>query len=86
MHEVLLSERARKQYDAVAAPLRSRFDRCFETLSADPRRHPNIRPLKGPLAGLWRFRVGDYRVVYRIQDDDRVVIVLLIAHRRDVYE
>jgi len=34
---------------------------------------------------LWRIRVGDYRVVYEIHDDRLVVLVLRVAHRKDVY-
>jgi len=36
-------------------------------------------------AGVWRYRVGDYRVLCEIQDDRVVVLVVAIAHRRDVY-
>ena len=35
--------------------------------------------------GLWRYRVGDYRVICDIQDDQLLVLVLQVAHRRDVY-
>lgn len=40
------------------------------------------------MAGLWRYRVGDYRIVVSIQDDKVLVLVLVvrIAHRKDVYE
>ncbi|KKN88583.1 hypothetical protein LCGC14_0246940 [marine sediment metagenome] len=41
--------------------------------------------LSGPLGGLWRYRVGDYRLVCEIRDDVLQVLVLKIAHRRDVY-
>ena len=34
---------------------------------------------------LWRIRIGDYRVVYEIHDDRLVVLVLRVAHRKDVY-
>jgi len=34
---------------------------------------------------IWRIRVGDYRVLYQIHDADLVVLVVRIAHRRDVY-
>jgi mRNA interferase RelE/StbE len=34
---------------------------------------------------LWRVRAGDYRVIYEIHDDHRVVIVLIVAHRRESY-
>ena len=41
--------------------------------------------LKGQLRGLRRVRVGDYRVVYEIQDEQLIVLVIGVAHRRDVY-
>jgi mRNA interferase RelE/StbE len=37
------------------------------------------------LAGLWRFRVGDWRIIADIRDDVLVVLVIDIAHRREVY-
>jgi mRNA interferase RelE/StbE len=42
--------------------------------------------LRANLAGLWRYRVGDYRVICSIEDDELVVLVLQIGHRRDVYK
>ncbi len=42
-------------------------------------------PLRKTLKGYWKLRVGDYRVVYSIRDG-REVIVLIICHRREVYE
>ena len=35
---------------------------------------------------LWRIRIGDYRVIYTINDQSRVVTILLIAHRREAYD
>jgi mRNA-degrading endonuclease RelE of RelBE toxin-antitoxin system len=43
------------------------------------------KPLVGELAGIWSLRRGDYRVLYRIDDDVRRVEVARIAHRRDAY-
>ncbi len=43
-------------------------------------------PLKGDRAGLWRYRVGDYRILCEIQDQKIVVLVLTIGHRRQVYK
>ena len=43
-------------------------------------------PLRGTqFEDLWRYRVGDYRIIVRIEDVCRAVLVLIIAHRRDVY-
>jgi len=42
-------------------------------------------PLKGGKLGLWRYRVGDYRIICDIQDGRLVVLALAIGHRREVY-
>ena len=42
-------------------------------------------PLRGNLAGLWRYRVGDYRIICEIQDEQLVVLALAVGHRREVY-
>jgi mRNA interferase RelE/StbE len=44
------------------------------------------KALKGTLGGLWRYRVGDYRVLCQIQDGALIVLVVAVGHRRDVYE
>lgn len=43
-------------------------------------------PLKGDYAGLWRYRVGDYRILCDIQDQQIVVLVLTIGRRRQIYK
>ena len=41
--------------------------------------------LTGDLGGLWRWRIGDYRVVARIEDERIAILVVRIGHRREVY-
>jgi mRNA interferase RelE/StbE len=43
------------------------------------------KALAGPLGGLWRYRVGDYRVICDIQDGALCVLVLQVGNRREVY-
>ena len=52
-------------------------------LREDPR-PPGVRKLVGALEG-WRIRVGDYRILYQIDDDAQTVTVVRVRHRRDVY-
>jgi mRNA interferase RelE/StbE len=52
--------------------------------SEDPRRFG--KPLLGNKAGLWRYRVGDYRIVCRIEDSRVVVLVLAAGHRSKIYD
>ncbi len=52
--------------------------------AADPRERG--KPLTGPLSGFWRYRVGDYRIVCELDHGVKVVMVIRVAHRRDVYD
>ena len=47
----------------------------------------SIKPgaLSGNLAGLYKLRVGEYRVVYEIVHSERVIVIHLIGHRREIY-
>jgi mRNA interferase RelE/StbE len=49
----------------------------------DPRQL--AKSLKGNLSNLWRYRVGDYRIICDIQDDKLLILVLTINHRKEVY-
>jgi mRNA interferase RelE/StbE len=98
MYRVELSPEAEQFYADANRSLAKKLARCFERLEEDPRNHPNIKPLKGNFAGYYRYRVGDYRVVYCIEEnvdtdidadnerDRGRVIVITIAHRGEVYE
>lgn len=86
MFELILSPEARAFFAAADQPLARKLARCFRQLERDPRRHNNIKRLSGPLAGRLRYRIGDWRVIYRIDDRARQVHVLVIAHRSEVYE
>lgn len=50
----------------------------------NPRQFGN--PLTGDLKGLWRYRVGDYRMVAAIEDDRFIVLIVTVGHRREVYD
>ena len=50
----------------------------------DPRRFG--KPLSRELAGLWRYRLRNYRMICHIEDDKLIVLVLRVGHRKDVYE
>lgn len=61
-----------------------RYLRQRIAVAEDPRRFG--RPLTGDLKDLWRYRVGDYRIVASIEDDRFVVLVVTAGHRREVYD
>ena len=57
----------------------------IELLAFEPR-PPAAKMLRGGEHGRWRVRVGDYRIVYAIEDNQLLVLVLRVAHRREVYD
>ena len=45
----------------------------------------NRERLTGQFAGLLKFRVGDYRILYEVIDDEQLIIIHIVGHRRDIY-
>lgn len=43
------------------------------------------KPLKGEFQGYWRYRWGDYRVIYKISEREILILILRISNRKDVY-
>jgi len=64
---------------------RRKATRAIDALMDDPR-PPQAEPLKKDLRPLWKLRVGKYRIVYRIEDDVLLVLVVVVADRKIVYE
>ncbi len=44
-----------------------------------------LEPLAGDLAGLYKLRVGDYRVIYEVLHREQTIVIHAIGHRRDIY-
>jgi len=71
-----------KRMERLPAEVYDRLDSAILALADEPRPAGCVK-LKGRED--WRIRVGDYRIVYGIDDEQRIVEVLNVAHRRDVY-
>ena len=86
-YDVKLSQNAESYYKRTDADTKERLESCFEDLEEEPTdwSHPRIKKLRGKLSGLWRYRVGDLRVVYRVKDQQKTVDVVAIAPRGDIY-
>lgn len=74
---------ARKELEHLPANIADRILRKIEALAGNPRL-PGVVKLQGS-KNLWRLRVGDYRVVYSINDVSRTIDISIIRQRRDVY-
>ncbi|MSU79848.1 MAG: type II toxin-antitoxin system RelE/ParE family toxin [Gemmataceae bacterium] len=83
MYELIIKASAEKQMDCLPAKVRERIVKALAGLRDDPR-PPSCLKLTGE-DDLWRIRVGDYRIVYTIADEALIVLVVRVAHRKDVY-
>lgn len=82
--EVILMPHASKFYKNCSPGLAERLNKCFESLEANPFYGPNIKRLQGE-EKRYRYRVGDYRVIYNIDKESKKVIVTLISQRPSAY-
>lgn len=81
-YEIRLTPSAARAFRRLQGPLRDRIRAAIDGLAADPR-PPSVVKLAG--RDDYRVRVGDYRLVHAVDDEERLVLVARIAHRREVY-
>ena len=82
-YRIVLTAEARRNLLALPRDVVRKVDACILALAEKPR-PPRTRKLKGG-GDFWRVRVGDYRIIYQIEDNKLLILVIRIAHRRDVY-
>ena len=82
-YSITFAHSARKELEALPNALIKRILKNIEALSDEPR--PNrCRKLQG-FKNLWRIRIGDYRVIYSIDDTAEMIDVIAVRHRREAY-
>jgi mRNA interferase RelE/StbE len=80
---VLISQRAKRMLRRLPKPLKQRLAQTFDDLAHNPR-PPGCKKLSGG-DQLYRVRVGDWRVIYAIEDEQLIVLIITLGPRQDVY-
>jgi mRNA interferase RelE/StbE len=83
MASLILTDEAQKELDEVPLPIRGRMNAICERLKNWPA-VSGAKPLRGSLAGNYRIRTGDYRLIFKVQGVK--VIVWKIGYRGDIYD
>ena len=83
MYQVIVERSAEKDLKRLSSEIRARAATAILALAKNPR-PAGSRKLVGTESD-WRIRVGDYRIVYEIADEIRIVRINRVRHRRDVY-
>lgn len=84
-YNVYISRGAEKDLAKIPTNSTRKIATAIDGLEDNPRPHGS-KKLKGSIENLWRIRVGDYRVIYLVEDTIKVVDVRKIGHRKDIYE
>lgn len=82
-YQILFARSAVKELEALPSKLAIKILESIEDLAHDPRPR-GCKKLEGS-ESLWRIRKGDYRVLYSVDDDSRIVDIVAVRHRRDAY-
>ncbi len=86
MYEVFISHEAEKYYKKQGKDTKRRLNKCIDTLSLEPLYSPHIKKLHGKLEGKYRYKMGDFRVIYEVNIKSRTIEIKSIKGRRDVYK
>lgn len=84
-YKVQLSAHAVREYRKIDPSIRNSIQAGLDALGHNPLSGPKIKRLKGRLHDYYRYRVGDYRIVYAVDHKAHAVFVDYIQHRKDVY-
>jgi mRNA interferase RelE/StbE len=82
-YDVFISPAARRDLKRIRGPIRRRIAEAIDGLAEEPRSSGHTKLVDED--HLYRIRVGDYRIVYQIEDDRLVVLVVRVGHRKDIY-
>lgn len=84
-YTVSLIAGARRELASLPVAARRKVGRAIDALATDPRPHGSKLLAGKPSERTWRIRLGHYRILYEIRDDELVVLVIRLGHRREVY-
>lgn len=84
MYRIILGPRASKDLSRLERPIKRMIDRALFNLQQKPR-GPLIKFLKDRRLANFRIRVGDYRILYDLYEKDKIIYVLRIGHRKEIY-
>ena len=80
--DVQLTNTAQKDLRPLPKKVKQQVANALDALEKDPRAGS---PLRWQLKGYWSYHTGNYRIIYEIDDDNNIVLVSHIKHRKNVY-
>lgn len=85
-YKISFTEDALAQFSALDKPVKVRIDKVITKLAALENPKDRLLPLSATLAGFYKLRIGDYRLIFEVKAQQLVLIVVKVGHRREVYK
>lgn len=85
MYRIIIKKSAAKELELLPKKILPAITNSILSLSNEPR-PTGCKKLKAQKGYLWRIRVGDYRIIYAIDDVIKIVDVHKVGHRKDIYD
>ena len=87
MWKISIKGKAKKVLDKLDKPIKQQILKYFDKIIASNENPKSYgKPLTANKKGLWRYRVGNYRVICQIRDNELLILVLDIGHRSEIYD
>ena len=86
MYEVILHKNAARYYESADKKLQERIAKAISNISKNPRFHVHIKRLEGELKHMYRYRLGNVRILYEIHEDIKTVRIKTIEARGSAYK
>jgi mRNA interferase RelE/StbE len=83
-YEILINQGAKRQLKKLSAQVLEQLGSAIDKLGQDPR-PSGVKKLKGA-SNFYRVRSGDYRIIYQIQDQQLIVLIVSVGHRQEIYK
>ncbi|HJX50156.1 MAG TPA: type II toxin-antitoxin system RelE/ParE family toxin [Candidatus Nanoarchaeia archaeon] len=83
MYKIIFEKQPIDFFNKLDKNLQERIGKKIEKLKQNPKEGI---PLIGNLAGQWKLRIGDYRIIYKIINEELIILILKIGHRKNIYD
>ncbi len=84
MYKIIVDHSAEKDLDRLSKEIVRKIARVIDRLAKDPK-PSGVKKLKASAEDLYRVRSGDYRIIYAIEEEIKIVNIRRVRHRKDVY-
>jgi len=82
-YNVKYTKEAKRNIEKLDQTIKQVIKKAIESLSSNPYRG---KPLAYELSGLYSFRTSDYRIIYRTREEEILIIIITVGHRKEIYK